>query len=120
MRIAALSVLASLVAASAFAADNKAPPKVDHPCVVYADRFCSNVPYGEGRRIVCLESHKSELSPACRKRVAILRMLFDYGKKQRELTAAAVAKQQAAEAAKKPARPVAKSAPPPPVDTAPH
>jgi hypothetical protein len=39
------------------------------PCLKDFTRFCDAVPPGQGRKIACLRSHKSQLAPACRERL---------------------------------------------------
>ena len=39
-------------------------------CRSDAERLCKDVPPGEGRIIACLKSHESELSPACKEKLA--------------------------------------------------
>ncbi len=38
----------------------------DEPCRVEMDKFCKDVPAGEGRVLKCLQAHSAELSDACR------------------------------------------------------
>jgi hypothetical protein len=42
-----------------------------------AKRFCNDVPFGQGRRIACLERHEAQLTPACKPRLKFLRALIN-------------------------------------------
>lgn len=79
------------------AAPKPAQPKVG-PCIADIEKFCPNVPMGDGRRIYCLAKHLNQLAPACRERVPILQRAFEFGKLQQERTKKYLAKQAAAEA----------------------
>ncbi len=115
MRIVTLGVLLLLSSGIATAADKSAAPPAAQaagprgPCAADIDRFCSAVPFGNARRIACLEKHMPQLTPACRERVPKLRVLFEFGKKQQKLTEEYLAKQRAAEAKK--STPAAQPAP---------
>jgi len=41
----------------------------ERPCMADAARLCPDVEPGEGAQMQCLKAHKSELSPACKKKV---------------------------------------------------
>ena len=41
----------------------------DKPCMADAARLCPGVEPGGGAQIMCLKSHKEELSPGCKKKV---------------------------------------------------
>jgi len=83
------------------------------PCAADLKRFCSDVPYGNGRRVDCLARHENELAPACKPRVKMLQEMIAFGKKQHERTMAIIAKRDAEEAAKQKAAAAGKTAPPP-------
>lgn len=55
----ALFLFSSLAFLSSSFAEEQRPCKADF------EKFCSNVPKGEGRRIKCFKEHETELSPAC-------------------------------------------------------
>jgi hypothetical protein len=57
--ITGLICLAMMLGASAYAADK-------NPCSDDIAKFCSNVRFGTPAMIGCLESHESQLSPACK------------------------------------------------------
>jgi len=105
MRIVTLGIFLLLSGSIASAADKPAamvPATTMHkgPCYADVERFCHAVPFGNARRIACLEKHMAQLAPACRERVPKLRALFQFGQEQRRRVEAALAKQKAAEAAK--------------------
>jgi hypothetical protein len=92
IRVAAVrALLASAAVAHA------APPPPQHgpatgPCASAVQKFCTDVPLGEGRRIACLAKHQSQLTPACKERVTILQRMFKYGQEQEARTNAYLAK----------------------------
>jgi hypothetical protein len=45
----------------------------DHPCVADAKRLCPGVQPGQGRIAACLKEHQSDMSPACKARIAEFR-----------------------------------------------
>ena len=90
----------STVAAFAQPAAQNSPPHHRAACAELVDRYCTDVPIGQGRRIDCLNKHKAQLNPACRNRLAVMQQLFVFGKEQRKKTDAFLAKQAAAEAKK--------------------
>jgi hypothetical protein len=53
------------------------PVGVRGACDGDAKRFCNDVPFGQGRRIACLEQHEAQLTPACKPRLKFLRVLVD-------------------------------------------
>ena len=57
--VAALSLLALPLSARA-----------QDACKADAERLCKDIPPGGGRIITCLKSHESDLSPACKERMA--------------------------------------------------
>jgi hypothetical protein len=93
------------------------PPGQNGPCVPDVQKFCPNVPIGEGRRIACLAKHQSQLAPLCQKRLPVLQAMFEYGQQQKKKTEEYLAKQAAEEAAKHPKpnqQPSKQPSPPPP------
>jgi hypothetical protein len=56
------------------------------PCSADIARFCPKVPIGDGRRINCLADHLQKLAPDCKKRVPLLKKLFEFGKEQEAKT----------------------------------
>jgi hypothetical protein len=62
-------VLALLVAGSAVALLSPATARGDSACVPDAQRFCTGVPFGEGRVMTCLQSRWSDLSSACQQEI---------------------------------------------------
>ena len=44
-----------------------------HPCAADAQRLCANVEPGQGRVAACLKEHQSEVSAACKERIASFR-----------------------------------------------
>jgi len=94
VRVAAVCALLASVAV-AYAAPPPPPPqhgRATGPCVSAVQKFCTNVPIGEGRRIACLAKHKSQLTPACKERLTILQGMFKYGQEQKAKTDAYLAK----------------------------
>ena len=114
--ISAAALLLSVVAVSAASPPPLPPAKVNQkpPCAAEVQKFCSDVPLGDGRRIACLERHSAELTPACRERTKTLRAMFDFGQVQHRKTMAIVAKQHAEAADKKKSAPNSKASIPPP------
>lgn len=51
-------------------------------CAGDAKRLCNDVPFGQGRRIACLERHEAQLTSACKPRLKFLRALVDAAKAQ--------------------------------------
>jgi hypothetical protein len=115
---AAVSAILLLSGAAAFAGGTtpsvpaNAQATGHGPCVADAQRFCSDVPYGNGRRVDCLARHEKDLAPACKPRVKLLQAMIAYGKKQHERTMATIARMEA-EAAKQKAAAAKKPVPPP-------
>ena len=101
MRLVVLPILfLSAAAAPAQPAPQNSPAPHRAACAEFVDRYCKDVPIGQGRRIDCLNKHKAQLNSACRARLAIMQQLFAFGKEQRKKTDAFLAKQAAAEAKK--------------------
>ena len=46
-----------------------AAPVEQRPCADELEKFCKDVPHGEGRVLKCLQDHDSELSAVCRDKV---------------------------------------------------
>jgi hypothetical protein len=111
MRIAVVSAIFFLCGAAAFAAGApaSAPPKPQTmsqgPCMADVERFCSNVPFGKGRRLDCLARHSAQLTPVCRERVPRMQEMYKFGQEQLKATKAVLAKQNAATAKQKAAPP---------------
>lgn len=57
-----------VVALSLFALSPSA--RAEEACKADAEKLCKGVPPGGGRIIACLKSHESELSPACKEKLA--------------------------------------------------
>ena len=114
--ISAAVLLSSVVAVSAASPLLLPPAKVNQkpPCVAEVQKFCSDVPLGNGGRIACLEQHNAQLSPVCRERTKALRAMFDFGQAQHRKTMVLVAKQHAEAADKKKSAPSSKASIPPP------
>ncbi|MBS0378973.1 MAG: cysteine rich repeat-containing protein [Proteobacteria bacterium] len=66
---AALIALGCLTFALAVHADD-GPPNARKACKADYQKFCSGVPRGGGKILDCLNSHKSEISPACQQAIA--------------------------------------------------
>ena len=85
------------------AAVANSPPPVPQPgkgpCIADLEKFCPKVPIGEGRRIICLEKHQSQLAPMCAKRVPAMRKMFNMGQESKRRTEEYLAKKDAEEKA---------------------
>ena len=46
------------------------PPNARQACKADYQKFCAGVPRGGGKILDCLNSHKSEISPACQQAIA--------------------------------------------------
>lgn len=57
-------------AQQAAAAPAHGPPFPQHPCQQDTEQLCKAVQSGGGRKYYCLEKHKSQLHPACRRFLA--------------------------------------------------
>ncbi len=66
---AGLIALGCLTLALAAHADD-GPPNARQACKADYQKFCSGVSRGGGRILECLNSHKSEISPACQQAIA--------------------------------------------------
>ena len=62
----ALGCLTFVLAAHA----DDGPPNARQACKADYQKFCSGVSHGGGRILECLNSHKSEISPACQQAIA--------------------------------------------------
>jgi hypothetical protein len=79
-------------AAAAQAADLPAKARPGGACAAAVQQYCADVPMGQGRRLVCLDKHKAQLTPACRERLAMMQRLFKFGQEQKAKTDAYLAK----------------------------
>jgi hypothetical protein len=59
----------STVAATVFGGFMSIGYAQEKPCMADAARLCPNVEPGGGAQMECLKAHKTELSPACKKKV---------------------------------------------------
>lgn len=57
-------------AQQAAAAPARGPAFSQHPCQLDIERLCKSVESGRGRKFYCLEKHKPELHPECRRFLA--------------------------------------------------
>jgi hypothetical protein len=108
MRVAAVSLL-FLCGITMALADGAQKAPQQHPCRPFFERYCNNVPMGEGRRIKCLNSHRTQLTPICRNNLDAALAVYAYGLKQQKLAQQYLAKQaekEKAEASKKKNAPV--------------
>jgi hypothetical protein len=102
MRLAAVSLLLLCGVSVALAGGAQKAPQ--YACRPFAERYCKSVPMGEGRRIKCLNAHRTQLTPACRTNLDAALAIYAYGLKQQKLTQQWLAKEAAkekAEASKK-------------------
>jgi len=53
----------------------------EYPCMNELEKFCKGVKSGEGRLLMCLDSHKDELSPVCSEKVDQFRSRVEDAKK---------------------------------------
>ncbi len=80
-RVSAFGIILLLSAGSAFAQPGPvaAPGAASHrtkasanlvvPCAGQFEKFCSAVPMGAGRKLICMKQHIAQLTPACRERI---------------------------------------------------
>ena len=105
MRIAAVGAFIVLSCAAAFAGGNAAPapsakaqPARGGACAADVERFCNDVPFGEGRRLACLARHEAQLAPACRPWLKTMQAMFAQAQKQLQLNRTIEAKKKAEDA----------------------
>ena len=82
------------------------------PCLEDVERFCSNVPYGKGRRLDCLARHEKQLTPECKPRLKMMQAAFADAQKQLQQNQELRTKQPAGTAKQKTATDVKPATPP--------
>jgi hypothetical protein len=60
LKVAVFAALAALICAPAYAQDVRTACKADR------DKFCADLPHGEGKFHACMDSHAADLSAECK------------------------------------------------------
>lgn len=84
--VAGVALLFSQTAWAGTAVVNPPPAKPaampQRACLEDVERFCSDVPYGKGRRLECLARHEKQLTPECKPRLKLMQAAFSDAQKQ--------------------------------------